>query len=217
MNLKNGKIIDFPLATEQAMDSELLENGLLRLLPAAAYERYERLNLVAWCMKKGLFTLPTVELIQWLQAHVIRWRKTIEICSGANRLGAYLGIPMTDSYLQQNDPMIALTSLLTGHAVVKPQRDVERLTADAAVAKYQPEVVIASWSVELGNDMKSSKKGVDENAIIDRVQCYCLIGTPSVHGEKTILKRPHRELTFPWLVGRSFTGENRIWLWEKPE
>jgi hypothetical protein len=96
---------------------------------------YRQEHLMLWCVKSARYTIPTIELIDFLKARIGN-RKAIEIGSGNNDLGWYLGIPQTDSYIQQTEAMKTLYSAL-GQVPTSPKPDVEKLDAIAAIKKYQ--------------------------------------------------------------------------------
>lgn len=197
------------------LGSELIgPDGKLLLKNADEYAGYSSDEMRYFCHKYARYGLVTKELIGWL-IYEIGGDLAIEIGSGHGDLGAKLGIQMTDSYLQ-GEGMINLFYKMAQQTVIKYPADVEELEALDAVEKYQPEVVVASWVTEMyvpGKDV-GNVYGVDEIALVRRVKKYILIGNTDIHGDKEIMKLPHSEFRYDWLMSRSRnTGGNRIWVW----
>ncbi len=58
--------------------------------------------------------------------------------------------------------------------------------------------------------------GVDEEAILENVNTYILVGHIKSHGQKRILKVKHETYQVPWLGSRSMDKENQvIYVWKK--
>ena len=144
-------------------------------------------------MRQGIYQLPTWELIDWLKEAIGR-RMAIEICAGRSCLGRPLGIPMSDSYLHLHPDMQRMYQMLK-QTPTQPPDDVERLTANEAVRKYKPQVVIGAWVTQLGTEGldQTNPCGTDEEAILDTGCIYIHIGNVGAHGKKRILNRPHLE------------------------
>jgi hypothetical protein len=152
--------------------------------------------------------LPTVELCQWLKEK-IAGRPAIEIGAGHGAVGKYLGIPCTDSKLQ-DDAIIRMTYQMMGQPVVKYPKHVIKMEALEAIDHYKPEVVIATWVTQLHKDDSdignSNMYGIDEDNIVGKVK-YIHIGHRKVHGKKRILELDHEEFVFPWLYSRSLAAD----------
>src|SRR5271170_675184 len=76
----------------------------LKLLSYKEYDKIDRIALKLFCHATGRYGLPTIELVEYLK-ELIGGRSAIEIGAGNGDLGRHLGIPMTDSRLQE-DPVI---------------------------------------------------------------------------------------------------------------
>lgn len=189
------------------------DNGLVRPIEYEILRRFPRNDLMAWCVLHGVYQIPTWELIDWLK-NAINGESAIEIGAGKACIGRYLGIPMTDSY-QQAKPIVALYYATRGQIPAIPPADVERLDAHEAIAKYRPRVVIGAWITKhswIPND--GNYWGVQEERILRAGCTYIHIGNADPHGDKPILKYPHLEFNFPWLIGRGIDKtKNRIWVW----
>jgi hypothetical protein len=150
---------------------------------------------------------------------LIAGRSAIEIGSGSGILADALGINGTDNFLQ-TDPVIASIYANIGQPIINYGPNVVRLDARAALAHYQPKVVIASWvthlwreeSPELGGNMY----GVDEEAVIDAVETYIFIGNQHVHQHKPALKRTHTLILDATVFSRANnTSKDFIAVWTK--
>jgi hypothetical protein len=168
-----------------------------------------------WCFLNSVYLLPTVELLEFLRQYVDD--SCIEIGSGNNLLFQYLGIPGTDSFIQQTPEMVSYYTAL-GQVPTRPPSSVENLTAAEAIAKYRPKTVIAGWVTQYwnGKDSHGSVFGVDEEAVIDMGIRYIFVGARSEHSPKSILRRPHIEIpgtqhgVFSRVKDR---GDDVIYLW----
>lgn len=175
-------------------------------------------RLIAWCYTTGRYTIATTELVCWLHDQ-IGGQRAIEVGAGAGDLGYHVGIPQSDSGLQ-TDPDLRRFYAFLGQRAVTPPPDVERLTANDAVMKYEPDMVIASWLTQRyqpGDEGRigSSIGGADEFDIVERAT-YIHIGNLNAHHQKRILALKHKELKPPWLWTRGQRPElNRIWIWER--
>lgn len=193
------------------LDALLRPNGVLIPVPAAELSRFSPLRLAVFCLHHAIYQLPTTELIEWL-ADRIAGRKAIEIGAGNGATGrGALGIPMTDSYLQDgtNTFVKAYYDAMQQPRIQYPA-DVRKLTAKAAVVHYRPQVVIGCWvthrevrkTAQTGNYW-----GVDEHDLMARgVEEYIHVGNAQIHGVKPLLgSTRHRvERTYaPWLYSRS--------------
>lgn len=186
---------------------ELMINrdGLLNVVPSQKLlKEFPAETLTAWCVKRGVYQLPTEELLDWLFRR-IAGRNAIEISAGNGVIGRTLGIPTTDSY-QQTQPHIASYYHALGQEPITPPPDVERVAANTAVRRYEPEVVIGAWVTQIwrANDNIGNVDGVDENDIIERVQEYIHIGNDAPHGHKRIMCLEPQRHRFNWLLSRAF-------------
>lgn len=180
------------------------------------YKRLPQNDLSLWCLNRGFYCLPTYELIEWLKNEIGYVNDAIEIGSGNGAIGRALGIPRTDSKMQERPKIMALYES-AGQGVVKYGADVETLTAGQAVAKYKPSVVVAAW-VTHRYDPKAPRRegnmwGVSEEKILSQVGKYIFVGHERVHAKKPILRVKHKTYRFPWLVSRSPDPRNVIWVW----
>jgi hypothetical protein len=187
-------------------------------MPASFYKGTSTTERAVFGARHAIYGLPTLELVDWLKDK-IAGRTAIEIGAGHGALAAALGIPATDNR-QQEDPQVAAYYSLTRQAVVKYGQNVEKLDAAAAVAKYKPQVVIASWVThkyrEDRQEAGGNQFGVVEEDIIAACDTYVLIGNTAVHKSKSIWSLPHTKFEPDWLFSRAHNGSpDFIAVWEK--
>ncbi len=200
------------------LDEQLLDDaGRIRVLPAESYNNIDPTHLRVWCHLKARYTLPTVELLQWLREQIgSRHSQTIEIGAGNGDLGYHLGITATDSYVQVDDPNYAATYAASKQPPTRPTPDVKKIGATEAVLLYSPKVVIGSWITHQSFSGPGHDKGVKEGYIIRHVETYIHIGNDRVQHQKPILQYPHDCYKFPWIVSRAtHLSGNVIWVWGK--
>jgi hypothetical protein len=204
------------------LDRALLDgDGRMRaLFPAETFLGFEPDHLKLWCHLRARYGLPTLELVQWLRDK-IGGRDALEIGAGNGDLGYLAGIRETDSYVQQT-PELRAYFRITGQPSTCPARTVVKLDALAAIKKYRPRVVVASWftrKFEIGKDVEgraqASIYGVREEEILANAETYIHIGHEAQHGGKTLLALPHKAIRFPGLLSRSAQQDgNVIYVWE---
>lgn len=184
--------------------------------PLSDIEDIDLNEILVWCVRNGVYQVPITDLVSYLH-NIIGGRKAIEICAGCGVFGKALGITSTDSFLQDRKEIRAYYEAI-GQRPVAPGPHVEKLEAMDAIRKYDPEVVIASWSTQKWQpgDHQASQFGVDEEALLSHpsVQQYIVIGNERVHGQKRILRHSHQKERHPFLVSRSADQSlNRIYVW----
>jgi hypothetical protein len=125
---------------------------------------------------------------------------------------------MTDRYMHL-DPAMNQVYRMLGQTPTIPPPDVECLTANEAVVKYKPEVVIGAWVTQIGDGLNNTNPyGTNEEAILQSGAIYIHIGNLAPHGNKRILAQPHLVYQYPWLTGRGIDHSlNRIWVWNAKE
>ena len=165
-----------------------------------------------FCVRHGIYGFPTTELVEFLRER-IEGRSAIEIGSGNGVLAEALGIPATDNR-QQEDPAIRAHYDLIQQPVVQYGEHIEKLDAAQAIAKYKPEVVVASWVTHRFDptrlDAGGSETGVDETALLRSCDTYLFVGNEQVHARKAIWALPHTKLTPPWLFSRAMNGSSDL-------
>ncbi|MBS1722714.1 MAG: hypothetical protein JSS66_06865 [Armatimonadetes bacterium] len=197
------------------LDELLLDaDGFCQPLPAARLQELDYEAFRIWCGRNAVYTFPTLELVEHLRG-LINGRRALEVGAGNGHLGRLLGVPMTDSAMQ-TEPGIAAHYRTIGQAPTNPPADVERIDAEAAVAKYRPQVVLASWLTHKWEPgmTEGNEFGPDERNIIGQVETYIHIGNDRVHSQKPAWVLPHNKAWHPWLVTRAGAPEkNHIAVW----
>lgn len=204
------------MADSAELDRVLLDaRGRVRVRPAAELQAIDRKVLLGWLHLRAVYLLPTVELVDWLRAE-LRGLPAIEIGAGNGALGRALGIPRTDSWIQQRGDYRLVYRLMM-QPVVNYGDDVERLEAGRAVQRYRPHTVVAAWVTWRHEEgMRDGfADGVDERALLRRVRRFICIGNERTHAGRSLLKLPHRTVEPAWIVSRGQPELDRIWIWER--
>ncbi len=198
----------FALDPEKIRDiSPLLLNadGRLAAVPTAVLSETTTPERALFGHKQGVYGFVTWELAAYLDA-LIGGRSAIEVGAGHGVLGQALGIPATDSRVQER-PDVAAFYELTGQPVVSYGPNVETLDYRSAIEKYQPQVVVASWVTHLYDEKRhaagGSVHGLDEPWILEHCEEYILIGNDTVHAGKSIWSKAHIKVRNPFVFSRS--------------
>lgn len=199
-------------ATMGALDT----NGVLQVMPASFYQQFEPVELAAFGVRNGLYGLPTTELVDWLKG-ITGDRTVMEIGAGNGVLAKALGIRATDNWMQAV-PAVAAHYRMLNQAPVQYGAWVEQLDAHEAIAKHQPDVVLACWVTHKYRDdrpeLGGNIMGVTEEDVLATCQTYIHVGHSQTHANKSIRQFPHRRYQFDWLVSRSMKPElNEICIW----
>lgn len=218
-----GSLQTVAISTDQIRDlaPELLDElGYLRIVPSWVFEDTTQHERALFGNRHGIYGLLTTELIQWLQDR-IGGRTAIEVGAGNGSLAHALGIPATDSKMQDN-PIVAKLYEGIGQPTVTYGPDVQRLPANDAVVVHKPKVVVAQWVTHLYKQSRheagGNMWGVNEERIIKSCEEYIFIGNEQVHAGKSIWSLPH-EIIYPdWLYSRAANGSrNFIACWKNPK
>lgn len=183
-------------------------DGKPKVLPASYYAGTTPAERAMACLLNGFYGLPTEELVATLRS-MIDGRRAIEIGSGHGGLAEALGIPATDNRMQE-DPRIAASYRAMGQPTIRYGSAVERIDANEAVAKYRPEVVVASWVTHRYDPRRHAAGGnafgVDERSVVDACRAYIFVGNRQVHAGKEIWSIPHRVAEPSFVYSRAFNG-----------
>lgn len=193
--------------------SEAIKDGKLQVMPFDFYKRFTPNEIKYFMHQEAIYVLPTSELIDWLKDNIKG--NAIEIGAGNGAISRALGIPITDSRMQELKE-ISLVYLLSGQPIIKYANDVEKLSADEAVIKYKPDTVIGAFITHKFNGVNGNALGVDLKSLIDNVSKYIHIGNLTTHKDYGIYNRLTNQHYFDWLITRSVNQkENRIFVWGK--
>ena len=194
------------------LDEILLdEQGRLRPVEAAQLAEVPLLDKQLWGHLNGVYGLPTVELVERIRA-LIAGRSAIEIGSGNGCLGRALGIPMTDSFMQE-EPWCRAIYASMQQPTVRYGADVEKLDAAAALRKYRPEVVVGSWITQLYSPVSGGGNvaGVDELGLREAVKAYVMFGSVHVHNTKVLCSLEHTVYQEPYMHARTHDPALFVW------
>ena len=189
----------------------------VRPVAAEILNRISQNDLSLWCLKRGIYQLPTIELIDFLRERMGEPQHCLEIGAGAGHIGRALGIRMSDNKMQEW-PLIKQHYAKLKQPTVSYGKDVECLPALSAVSQYQARTVISCWVTEkfVPGKQSGNAYGVDEVALLGLpwVETYILVGNRLTHGEKDIFRQyEYEELQFDWLYSRSMErSQNAIWI-----
>lgn len=214
-NLKNANAMPIRNVDISELESQVLDNGLLKIKPYSFYQSIDSNSIKVLMWKYGIYVLPTQELVDWLKENIVG--NAIEIGAGIGAIGRALNIPITDSRMQEI-PEIKFYYNMSGQPTINYPNDVEKLTAEEAIEKYKPDTVIGCFithkfeaKIGSGNAM-----GVQEENILKSVNRYINIGNLHTHKDKPILRNNPAEFNFEWLITRSVISSlNRIWVYDK--
>jgi hypothetical protein len=220
------RVVQYLAVREQLDDYLLGDDGLLKILPAAAYERFDPDFRALWCKEMGYHLLPTVELVDWLRSE-IGDASAIEICAGAGVLGQALGVPSIDWDVCGRFPAakacyLGLANPGAAEAIPIIGPRCERIEAMEAIAKYRPQVVFGGYVTQRlypgePDWMAGSAFGVEECTLIKCVRKYIVLSTRTTQQDKRIFRQRTRELSPPWLVTRHpDPAAALISVWGKP-
>lgn len=203
------------------ISAQLLDSrGRIAVTSASLLGKTTAQERMLFGVRHGLYSFPTDELCDFLRSR-IDGRSAIEIGAGHGALAKTLSIPATDNRQQEEEGLKAYYRQL-GQQTVPYGDHVEKLDAASAVAKYQPNVVIACWVTHRFDanrpEIGGSVTGVDEEALVAACDEYIFIGNERVHASKPILKLRHEKLTPPWLYSRAVNGSpDFIALWRRAD
>jgi hypothetical protein len=174
------------------IDAILLKDGEMQVLPAADLAQIDNLALRLWCHKKGIYGVPSKELIEVIKSHLVE-NKSIEVGGGCGVFGKALQIPSTDSMIQ-NDPLVRAYYAALGQPSVEYGKYVIHLEASTAIDRFEPEVVFGSWVTQYVPPDKSeelygqgSEYGLKESEFLPKIKKYIVYGNDVIHGHKRVL------------------------------
>lgn len=207
------------------MDEHLLDPDTLlpKSLPAKEYQKWPVNSLKYWCHYQHLYTIPTVELIDFLKQELSPFAReeVLEIGAGRSNIGECLGIRQTDRYLREEEAA-RLYYLAMNQYPPQPPQGVEKLEALKAVYKYRPRVVIAAWVSQWLDPKKWKKKnpppgsifGVKKDRLIKCVERYIQVSHDGIHGHEQVNNRIAKVVRLDGLVSRKPGKGNGIYIWE---
>lgn len=214
----NIAVID-PRSVRDIAPLLLDSKGQLKVVPASALAGTTAQERAVFGVHHGVYGFLTEELLTWLR-EFIGERSALEVGSGHGRLATELDIRATDNR-QQEAPHIRAYYAALRQPVIQYGPHVEKLTAEEAVRKYRPQVVVASWVTHRYDPSRheagGNQDGVREEEIIQGCDAYVFIGNEKVHAQKSIWALPHEKFSPPWLYSRAHNGSpDFIAIWRRP-
>lgn len=205
---------------------ELLESEALdgtkrqRVMPAVVYSAFDQSDagkvISAFCVRNGIYGLVTEELVQFIREQ-INGRSAIEIGSGDGVLANALGIRATDNRMQ-DWPEIREHYEHHGQPLTRYGDNVETIDGMVAVAKYAPQVIVASWLthrwIETESEIGGNTFAPDELQLLANCEALIFVGNSSVHRKHRLLKKPHLHFEYPWIYSRTWKGKNFVGVWK---
>lgn len=193
-------------------------DGEFIIRPYKELKDIPQLHLALFGHDHALYTIPTVELIEFLDKQIAGKKdKTIEIGAGAGIISKALGIVATDSFMQAEVKYKALYEIAK-QPTVKYGKHVLKYDALSAVREFKPQIVIGSYCTHKFNPKEywreGNEVGIDEEKLLSKVKKYIHIGNEVTHGKKKILQRDHITASPEWLITRKhINSKNVIWIW----
>lgn len=190
-------------------------SGMVRPIPAGEVEKFSFSVLRLFLHKYGLYTMPTVELIDYL-AGIIQGKKAIEIGAGMGVIGRSLGIPVTDNKMQQWPQVKAQYDRMRQPTIQYPS-DIVEMDALQAVKHYKPDIVIGSYITHKWQPGMSSGNqfGVDNLKLSKMVQAYYMIGSLTTHCNDPAMKHLEGIERHNFLYTRGGKENSVIFRWKR--
>jgi hypothetical protein len=192
-----------------SLENYLFPNGVFTPRPSEKIKAFDENMLRYFCMQKGIYALPTEELVSDLQRISSRV-KMIELAAGTGLLGSSVGISMYDNKMQEWPAIKAEYQRLKQPTITYGAGVIQK-DGLQAVRDELPDVVVSSWmtSKYIPMSNEGNPYGVDELTMMDHIWMYIHIGNESVHSSKMSLLKdfePYRVLN-DQLVSRSARPE----------
>lgn len=194
----------------------VMDGRKMKVLPTSVWRSFDWAEVRMLLHETGTYVIPTEELINYLVSRIGQER-AIEICAGNGYIGRELGITMTDSYQQQDDPATVAYYEAIGQPRIRYPKDVLKYEANKAVSRFRPHTVLGCYATHRWRDDTHSGniKGVDFERLLHRIKRLILVGNKVTHADNPIMVQPHEEIHFPWLLTRATNQEdNRIFIWQ---
>jgi hypothetical protein len=191
------------------ISSDVLDaQGRLRVLPTAYWVITTSEERALFGHRCGVYSFPTVELVEYLR-DLIGKRTAIEIGAGHGVLSEALGIPATDSRMQEQERYRAIYAEHNQPTVPYGPNIIE-CHASRAVRRYKPRVVIGCWVTHKYDPARhwagGNEVGIDEEDILRHCEEYIIIGNERTHANKKIWKHRHRIEYPPFVYSRANNG-----------
>ncbi len=198
----------------QEINDFFFKDGKFQLQSAKDIKNINPADLAVWCLKKAIYGIPSLELINFLKTEIDS-EKAIEIGAGNGYLGQFLDIPQTDSWLQAKPKIVAFYKMVK-QPIIKYPSHIRKFDAVDAVKRFKPKVVIGQWVTQRSKQLKpqSSPYGINEKTILGYVDKYIMIGHETQHNQRLIRQYKHRVIKEDWICSRAAEhDQNVIYIW----
>jgi hypothetical protein len=196
------------------LDDILIQDGEMQVLPAADLAQIDNTALRLWCHKKGIYGIPSKELIALIKSHLVP-DQSIEVGAGCGVFGRALQIPSTDSMIQ-NTPEIKAFYTALRQPTVEYGKHVINLEASAAIDQFRPDVVFGSWVTqyvppEQAEELcgQGAEYGLKETEFMSKLKKYIVYGNDVVHGHKKVLNMPEYKVERVYNVSDFFSRASK--------
>ncbi|HHP0467271.1 TPA: hypothetical protein ACRZZI_004932 [Vibrio harveyi] len=202
------------------------DKGRLKPVPADVLQQIDNNELRVFCHAHGIYSVPSVELISFLDKLIPDKSKALEIGAGNGVYGRALGVKMTDNFMQDIKNARKFKGVFEAYAVaqqpvVQYGDDVIEIDGKEAVVRFKPETILMSWVTHKWNQRESHRGGnmygVDFESIIKRkfVKRVILIGNKHVHAKSPLMDYPHEEKHLPEILFSRSTHQylDRVFIW----
>lgn len=214
---KNGGVssIDVSETDVRAVRKVVMDGRRMRILPASVWRSLDWNAVRLVLHNTGTYVVPTEELLDYLD-ELIGDYKTIEIAAGNGWIGRELDIPLTDSCLQRDNKVVALSYKMMEQPTIHYPKDIIKLEASAAVRRFKPHTVLGCFATHKWRDdvQQGNCWGIDFEDIYAHVQRIILVGNIKIHGYNPLMELPHQTIELPGLITRCNDDLNRIFIWE---
>lgn len=198
------------------IENKVFEGERMRILPASEWEKFSWMEIRTLMHFSATYVLPTSELINELKT-LIGDHSAIEIGAGNGWIGRALGIPLTDSFQQRDDPETVLMYTLMRQPLIQYPDDIIKMEAIEAVEHFHPHTVLGAyithkWEYGMSN---GNMHGVDFKALLQKVKRLILVGNLETHADNPLMCYKHQEIQLSGLITRSEdSSSNRIFVWD---
>lgn len=194
--------------------------GSIQCHSADVYTQWGPEMLKIWANKTGVFSIPTLELAEWIRSnHCLK--SAHEIGCGNGALAAYLNIHKSDSRDSESREILQAVAIATNSKAPKIPTSITKKEGTQAVLQHKPKLVLSQWVTPGGMllvDDNSGRNGYgpDYLKILDSCETLIFVGNDNVHKSSLAVSlRPADEThRFDWLLSRAKHPEqNFIKVW----
>ena len=128
------------------LEDLLLKDGELQIVSYEELETFTQNQISQFCVENGFYSIPTIELINFLREEIGQEQllQTIEIGAGHGAISRELNIRAVDNYMQLKPEIRALYESLE-QTIVPYGKHVEEIDGNEAIRKYKPKVIVGAY------------------------------------------------------------------------